>query len=251
MGSLTNIIVIIILLGMGLYCLNGIYKDKEETKKQDKRDKKEIKIKKRKKKNKVTENSKSNMDYLDMHDVLDERAISALYNKIEKKEKFIFMDISLNRNPAGRLIIKLFDDVVPKTCKNFKCLATGEKGYGYKGTVFHRIIPGFMIQGGDTDNMRGRGGKSIYGGRFSDENFEIEHTESGLLSMANSGPDTNGSQFFIITDRDGTPHLDGKHVVFGKVIKGMDLVHRIESVGSESGETDVDVRIDDCGEIAV
>lgn len=175
--------------------------------------------------------------------------VSSLCAQLSNKEKYVYMDISVDGSPVGRIIIELFDDVVPKTCKNFRCLATGEKGFGYKGSVFHRIIPGFMVQGGDIDGMNGRGGKSIYGGRFKDENFTIPHSEPGLLSMANSGPDTNGSQFFITTDEQGIPHLDGKHVVFGKVIKGMDLVYRLESLGSSDGGVRSNVKIEDSGEL--
>ena len=167
-----------------------------------------------------------------------------------KKQKYVYMDISVNNEPAGRIVMEMFDKTVPKTCENFRCLATGEKRFGYKGTVFHRIIPGFMVQGGDIDHMNGRGGRSIYGKSFPDENFEIRHSEPGLLSMANAGPNTNRSQFFITTDRNGTSHLDGKHVVFGRVIQGMDLVYKLESVGSDSGTTTSKVEIIDCGELS-
>lgn len=167
-------------------------------------------------------------------------------NKDDQPE-YVYIEIGINGRSAGRVIIELFDDVVPKTCENFKCIATGSEGFGYKGTVFHRIIPGFMVQGGDTDHQNGRGGRSIYGGRFPDENFDIRHTGPGLLSMANSGPDTNGSQFFITTDENGTEHLDGKHVVFGRVVDGMDLVYRIEDLGTDDGTPQGEVKIIDCG----
>ncbi len=174
--------------------------------------------------------------------------MSSYLSQMKNKEMYVYMDIAIDREPAGRIIIKLFDDVVPKTCENFRCLATGEKGFGYEGSVFHRIIPGFMVQGGDIDGLNGKGGKSIYGGKFRDENFKIRHSEPGLLSMANSGPDTNGSQFFVTTDDNGTHHLDGKHVVFGKIVEGMDLIYEMESLGSDDGSPRGEVRIIKSGE---
>ncbi|CAL9728291.1 peptidyl-prolyl cis-trans isomerase C, mitochondrial [Monosporozyma unispora] len=163
--------------------------------------------------------------------------------------KKVFFEPTVNGSKMGRIEFTLYDEIVPKTAENFRALCTGEKGHGYQGTNFHRIIPQFMIQGGDTDHMKGFGGKSIYGGqgKFPDENFVKKHTKPGLLSMANAGPNTNGSQFFITTVP--CPWLDGKHVVFGEVSKGMDIVKTIESYGSQSGQPRADIVVESCGEI--
>ncbi|KAK5909255.1 hypothetical protein CesoFtcFv8_003202 [Champsocephalus esox] len=159
----------------------------------------------------------------------------------------VFFDVTLDDKPMGRIIMELRDDIVPKTAENFRALCTGEKGFGYKSSIFHRIIPDFMCQGGDFTNHNGTGGKSIYGNKFGDENFTLKHTTAGILSMANAGPNTNGSQFFICTAK--TPWLDGKHVVFGTVVEGLDVVATMEKKGSQSGKTNGKLAIADCGQL--
>ncbi|KAF9962176.1 Multifunctional pyrimidine synthesis protein CAD [Mortierella alpina] len=159
----------------------------------------------------------------------------------------VFFDIAIDGTEVGRIVFKLYDDVVPKTAKNFRELATGQHGYGYKGSGFHRVIPEFMLQGGDFTKHNGTGGKSIYGEKFEDENFNLKHTKPGLLSMANAGKNTNGSQFFITTVV--TSWLDGLHVVFGEVVENFELVKRIEKLGSSSGATKSKVIISNCGTV--
>lgn len=165
----------------------------------------------------------------------------------------VFFDISIGGRPSGRVVFELFQDV-PQTAENFRQLCTGEKGIGklgkplhYRGTPFHRIIPGFMCQGGDITRGDGTGGESVYGLRFRDENFNHSHSEAYLLSMANAGPNTNGAQFFLTTK--ACTWLDGKHVVFGKVVEGVDVVRAMESQGNAQGRVSTAVVIADCGQV--
>jgi peptidylprolyl isomerase len=177
------------------------------------------------------------------------------FHAVNPKNPKVFFEITIDGKAAGRIEMELFADTCPKTAENFLQLCVGTKSktgkpLAFKGSSFHRVIPDFMCQGGDFTLGDGRGGESIYGGKFDDETFEGKagkHFGPGTLSMANAGPNTNGSQFFLCTA--ATPHLDGKHVVFGQVVKGYDVVKKIEAVGSRSGKTSAKVTISDCGKV--
>ena len=167
----------------------------------------------------------------------------------------VFFDMAIGGAAAGRIVMELRADACPKTAENFRALCTGEKGTGrsgkplhFKGSAFHRVIPDFMCQGGDFTAGNGTGGESICRSKFADENFTLKHTGPGILSMANAGPNTNGSQLFLCTVK--AAWLDGKHVVFGSVVEGMDVVKKIEGVGSQSGKTARPVTIADCGQLS-
>ena len=179
---------------------------------------------------------------------------STLAETIDTVTQKVFFDVEIDDQPAGRIVFGLFGNTVPKTAGNFAALTTGEAGVGnskkplhYKGSHFHRIIPGFMAQGGDFTNGNGTGGESIYGTKFPDENFTLKHTKPYLLSMANAGPNTNGSQFFITFA--ATPWLDGRHTVFGEVLEGFDVVTKLEKIGSGSGTTSKKAIIADSGKL--
>mmetsp|Transcript_9958 Transcript_9958/g.15912 ORF Transcript_9958/g.15912 Transcript_9958/m.15912 type:complete len:271 (-) Transcript_9958:412-1224(-) len=171
---------------------------------------------------------------------------------VNPENTLVYFDLQLGRygdaTPLGRVTMELKEDATPKTAENFKQLCLAEEGNGYKGSRFHRVIPQFMCQGGDFTNDNGTGGRSIYGRTFADENFTLPHAGSGILSMANAGPNTNGSQFFLCTA--STPFLNGKHTVFGQVVDGYNVIKAVEACGSRSGDTSADVIIGDCGVVA-
>lgn len=165
-----------------------------------------------------------------------------------------FFDVSIDGSPAGRIVMGLYGKIVPITVENFRALCTGEKGVGitgnplhYRGSIFHRVIPNMMMQGGDVSYFDGSGSESIYGTNFDDENFDISHTKRGLLSMASSSPHMNGSQFFVTLE--AYPEFDGKHVVFGEVIDGLEVLSRVEAQGTPQGLVKKRVTIDQCGEL--
>jgi len=172
----------------------------------------------------------------------------------KQKNPIVYFDISVNSTPLGKIKFELFADKVPKTVENFRALCVGDKGMGksggklhFKGNKFHRIIPTFMCQAGDILYNNGLGGESIYGDKFEDENFSVKHSMPGILSMANNGPNSNSSQFFITTIK--CPHLDGLNVAFGRVIDGIEIVKKIEAFGTKHGSPKAVILIDDCGQI--
>lgn len=190
--------------------------------------------------------------------------VAALEGQVQARKKLpnhdtitdkVFLDIGIDDQPIGRIVIGLYGYVNPRTTENFRALCACDRGVGkvygkplcYKGSVFHRIIPDFMVQGGDITHGNGVGGESIYGEMFPDENFALTHHKPGILSMANGGPNSNGSQFFITTVK--APWLDGRHTVFGEVVEGMDVLKQVESAGSTTGRPFRKVVILDSGKL--
>jgi cyclophilin family peptidyl-prolyl cis-trans isomerase len=209
-------------------------KDNKQTKQKDNKQTKQKDKQNKQKDNKQKDNKQKDDKKLVKGETVD-----------NKNEMFtyVYLDISIDDKPAGKIIIKLFDNIVPKTCENFKLLCKNKK---YKNNTFHRVIKNFMIQGGDYEKNDGTGGKSIYGDTFDDENFELKHDKPYMLSMANCGPNTNGSQFFITTIH--TPHLDGKHVVFGEVVDGIQIIKKINEIQTDHNDKPIyDVKIINCG----
>lgn len=245
-------VIIIIVLVFALDFMKHRYK-------QDKKNymKRRKKKRKRKKKMKKKQKMKRNLDKMREYEMdmkLEREMMEDIKRKKKKKEKkinknIVFLDIMYGDAKLIKVVIKLFSDIVPKTCENFRKLCTSRhvnsRDGTYRNSVFHRVIKGFMIQGGDITNGDGTGGYSIYGKKFPDENFKIRHDSAGLLSMANSGRNTNGSQFFITLAPQ--EHLDGNHVVFGKVIKGMDHVRDMGQINTINSKPRKEVRIVNCG----
>jgi cyclophilin family peptidyl-prolyl cis-trans isomerase len=228
LNKILLILIIIILIILFLNFKNRKNKDtKENNHKIQKKDNlNKIQNTKKQLKSCIKRNKHIKKKKVRIHD--NNEIINEINNKEVKKETFVYLTVEINRQEVGKIIIRLFDDIVPKTCNNFRQLCRTKK---YVNSPFHRIIKDFMIQGGDFTSYNGTGGYSIYGNKFEDENFILKHDKPYLLSMANSGPNTNGSQFFITTTE--TPHLDGKHVVFGEVVKGFELIYQLNNVDTD------------------
>ena len=182
--------------------------------------------------------------------LINDNEVNELPNLDEPTGNDPYFEIQIGDEKVGRIVFELIDDVVPRTCENFRSLCSRGFNKGeappYKNSIFHRVIKDFMIQGGDFTNHNGTGGRSIYGDKFEDESFELKHNQPGILSMANAGPNTNGSQFFICTQE--APHLDGKHVVFGIVKKGYEIIERLNNIQTDDDDKPLqDCRVIDCG----
>ncbi|XP_058886001.1 E3 SUMO-protein ligase RanBP2-like isoform X2 [Acipenser ruthenus] len=178
---------------------------------------------------------------------LDAGQVSRVMELSMESNPIVYFDISLDDEPIGQITMELFSHIVPKTAENFRALCTGERGFGFRNSIFHRIIPDFVCQGGDITKQDGTGGRSIYGDKFEDENFDVRHTGPGLLSMANSGRDTNNSQFYITLKK--AEHLDFKHVAFGFVKDGMEVVKKMGTLGAKNGKPSKKIVIVNCGQI--